>query len=43
LASISILPPDQQREMLKNTLKDWLGTKYTQVDDILVLGFKVMP
>lgn len=43
LASISILPPDQQREMLKNTLKDWLGTKYTQVDDILVVGFKVMP
>lgn len=43
LASISILPPDQQREMLKNTLKDWLGTKYTQVDDILVVGFKVNP
>lgn len=43
LASISILPPDQQREMLKNTLKDWLGTKYTQVDDILIVGFKVMP
>lgn len=43
LASISILPPDQQREMLKNTLKDWLGTKYTQVDDILVVGFKVTP
>lgn len=43
LASISILPPDQQRELLKNTLKDWLGTKYTQVDDILVVGFKVNP
>lgn len=43
LASISILPPDQQRDMLKNTLKDWLGTKFTQVDDILVIGFKVNP
>jgi len=43
LASISILPPDQQREILKNTLKDWLGTKYPQVDDILVVGFKIDP
>lgn len=41
LASISILPANQQREMLKNTLKDWLGTQYQQVDDILVVGFKV--
>jgi len=43
LAGISILPADQQREMLKNALKDWLGTKYTQVDDILVVGFKIEP
>ncbi len=43
LASISILPPDQQREILKNTLKDWLGIKYPQVDDILVVGFKLNP
>jgi serine phosphatase RsbU (regulator of sigma subunit) len=41
LASISILPASQQREMLKNTLKDWLGTQYQQVDDILVVGFMV--
>jgi len=41
LASISILQGEQQREMLKNTLKDWLGTQYQQVDDILVVGFKV--
>jgi len=43
LAGISILPPDQQREILKNTLKDWIGTKYPQVDDILVVGFKIEP
>lgn len=43
LASISILHHDQQREILKNTLKDWLGTKYPQVDDILVVGFKISP
>jgi len=41
LASISILSGNQQREMLKNTLKDWLGTQFQQVDDILVVGFKV--
>lgn len=43
LGSISILTADQQREMLKNTLKDWIGTKYPQVDDILVVGFKINP
>jgi serine phosphatase RsbU (regulator of sigma subunit) len=41
IASISILNANQQREMLKNTLKDWLGTQYQQVDDVLVLGFLV--
>lgn len=41
LASISILPANQQREMIKNTLKDWLGTQYQQIDDILVVGFMV--
>ncbi|MDI3527983.1 MAG: hypothetical protein PWR03_2167, partial [Tenuifilum sp.] len=43
LGSIAILPPEQQREILKNTLKEWIGTKYPQVDDILVLGFKIDP
>ena len=41
LAGISVLPAVQQREMLKNTLKDWLGTQYQQVDDVLVVGFMV--
>lgn len=41
LASLSILSGNQQREMLKNTLKDWLGIQYQQIDDILVVGFKV--
>jgi len=43
LGSIAILPAEQQREILKNTLKDWLGTKYLQVDDILVVGFRYGP
>lgn len=43
LGSIAILPATQQREILKNTIKDWIGTKYPQVDDILVMGFRVDP
>lgn len=43
LASIAILPADQQRDMLKNQLKDWIGTKYQQLDDILIVGFLVEP
>jgi len=41
LAGISILPSGQQRDILKSTFKEWLGSKYPQVDDILVVGFKV--
>lgn len=43
LGSISILPHDQQHNLLKNNLKDWIGSKYQQVDDILVMGFLVEP
>lgn len=30
-----------QNEILNNTLKDWIGSKYGQVDDILVIGVKI--
>lgn len=43
LASIAILPAEQQRNMLKNNLRDWIGNQYQQVDDILVIGFLVEP
>lgn len=43
LGSIAILPPDQQRTMLKNVLREWIGKQYHQIDDILVIGFKIEP
>lgn len=43
LGSIAILPPDQQRTMLKNVLSEWIGKQYNQIDDILVIGFQVNP
>ena len=40
LFEIHRLPVDQQKEMLKTTLFDWMGNN-DQVDDILVIGIKV--
>jgi len=34
-------PMTEQYKMLDYNLKQWLGKKYDQVDDILVLGFRV--
>lgn len=31
----------EQKEMLDATLVNWMGVKYEQVDDVLVIGFKV--
>ncbi len=31
----------QQHKTLKNTMDNWLGDKYKQIDDILVIGFKI--
>ncbi len=31
----------EQKEILDNTMKDWLKDKYQQIDDITVLGFQV--
>lgn len=39
LLEISHLPPDEQENILKNTLFDWMG-KYEQLDDITVAGIK---
>ncbi len=41
LLSISELPVDEQLEYLQTTLKNWMGVKYKQVDDILVIGVRV--
>jgi phosphoserine phosphatase RsbU/P len=39
LADISVYPVAEQKEILKNTLYDWMGQN-SQVDDILVIGIR---
>ncbi len=34
-------PMEQQKEHLEKELKTWMGTKYSQIDDVLVIGFKL--
>jgi serine phosphatase RsbU (regulator of sigma subunit) len=34
-------PMEQQKEHLEKELKTWMGSKYTQIDDVLVIGFKL--
>lgn len=38
--NIAHLPMDEQRQILDETITNWQGTDYPQVDDILVLGFR---
>ncbi len=38
---INMLPGCEQREILKITFAEWKRDKYPQVDDVLVIGFKV--
>ncbi len=33
--------PVEQREILYKTMVEWMGTNYNQIDDILVIGFKL--
>jgi serine phosphatase RsbU (regulator of sigma subunit) len=41
LVEIHKLPMEKQKEHLDNELKKWMGTKYNQIDDVLVIGFKI--
>lgn len=41
LFSISKENMQGQRLLLKQKLKDWMGTEYEQIDDILIIGFQV--
>lgn len=34
-------PMPEQKDFLDKKIKEWIGTKYSQIDDILVLGFKL--
>lgn len=40
LMEIHHKPMKEQKEILENTLKQWMG-KYHQIDDILVMGFNI--
>jgi serine phosphatase RsbU (regulator of sigma subunit) len=41
LHHIHKLPANEQREILKITFNEWKRQEYPQVDDVLVIGFKV--
>lgn len=41
LKKIHEKPMKEQSAILDQNLKDWMGDKYKQVDDILVIGFKL--
>ena len=34
-------PMSEQKEYLNKVLADWIGTEHSQIDDILVMGFKI--
>jgi len=42
LLAISDLPVEDQKESLYNALRNWMGEKYEQVDDILIIGVRVV-
>ena len=37
----AIIPMPQQKEKLEKHLKNWMGEKHQQTDDILIIGFEV--
>ncbi len=41
LLSIAHHSMEQQKAMLEEHLQEWMGDEYEQVDDILIMGFKV--
>lgn len=41
LLEIHQKPMNEQKEILQKSLDEWMGNEYNQVDDILVIGFKV--
>lgn len=36
------LPMEKQRDLLDKRLTDWMGTKHEQVDDILIMGVRII-
>lgn len=43
LFSIHANPMEKQKELLEAELDNWIGTNFNQVDDILIMGFKLTP
>ncbi len=41
LQEISSSPLPEQKQILDDKIETWMGTEYNQVDDILVIGFKI--
>jgi serine phosphatase RsbU (regulator of sigma subunit) len=41
LSTIYHYPVNEQRLILEQTIKDWMGNEYSQIDDITVLGYRV--
>ena len=41
LGKIHNLPMNEQHEILLQKHLEWRGERYSQVDDILVIGFKI--
>lgn len=42
LFSIHQKPYPQQEHILAQELQDWMGTEHKQIDDILIVGFKLV-
>jgi serine phosphatase RsbU (regulator of sigma subunit) len=41
LEEVSTEPMAKQKQLLDDKIDAWMGTEYSQVDDILVIGFKI--
>lgn len=43
LLEINHLPMERQSTILKQKMAEWMGSKYHQIDDNIIIGFKVNP
>ncbi len=43
LLEIHKRPMEEQQEILELTIDTWMGEKYAQIDDMLIMGFKLSP
>ena len=41
LLEIHNLPMQQQKQILSERMKSWIGPNRNQIDDIIVVGFKI--